>query len=374
MENILIIAGEVSGDQHGSKLSAEILKLNHDVKLFGIGGDNMKDAGVELLYHIKDLSFLGFIEVIKHIPFLRRIKKELLEHLQKRNVKKIILIDYPGFNLSFAKDAYNHNRKIFYYISPQIWAWGKKRISKIKKYIHKVLVILPFEKKFYEENNVNVDFVGHPLIESIADYNFESKEMFFQTNNLQLGKKLVVIFPGSRLQEINRILPTCIEAVEVLKKELPIQVAISAVNNIPIENYEKYISNSDVKIIYNKNYELLKYADAGIIKSGTSALEAILFDLPFFVIYKTSYINYLIGKLLINIDTISLANIIAEKKFLKELIQRQASVTNVAIELKRILLDDKYVDDLKKNYAFVRNALGDKGASVKSARIILELN
>jgi len=370
VKEILIVAGEVSGDIHGSRLVDELLKFDSSLKFFGIGGDRMRNSGVELLHHVKDVSFLGFTEVIKHIPFMKRIKKELQSEVENRNIEKIILIDYPGFNLSLAKNLFSAKRKIYYYISPQIWAWGKNRVNTIKKYIHKMLVVFKFEEEFYNEHNIKAEFVGHPLLESINDYQFESKEKFFEEFGFDKSKKLITIFPGSRKQEIEKILPISILTASKLKQNLDIQIAVAAVSNFSDSLYHQF--DKEAKIIYNRNYELLKYSDAGIIKSGTSTLEAALFQLPFVVVYKTSRLSYLLGKSLIKIDSIALANIVSRKKVVKELIQHDASVEKISTELKKLLVDEKYRETLKRSFRELKNELGELGASRRAAELILK--
>lgn len=372
MKEILIIAGEVSGDIHGSRLVREMLNLDGDLKFYGIGGDNMMNAGVELLYHVKDVSFLGFTEVVKHIPFMKRIKKKLKAEVEKRKTEKIILIDYPGFNLSLAKNIFSANRKIYYFISPQIWAWGMNRIKTIKDVIHKMLVVFKFEEEFYKKNNVKAAFVGHPLLELIADYKFENKDTFFRQFNLDVTKKLVTIFPGSRKQEIEKILPVSIRAAKIVSNEFNIEIAVAAVSNLPEQFYKQF--EGDTTIIYDRNYELLKYSDAGIIKSGTSTLEAALFQLPFVVVYKTSLLSYLLGKSLIKIDSIALANIVSGRKVVRELIQNDASEEKIYKEIKRLLTDANYTMNIKDSFAELKNKLGEIGASKQAAKLILEVN
>jgi lipid-A-disaccharide synthase len=372
VKEILIAAGEISGDIHGSKLVLEMLKLDSNLRFYGIGGDKMRDAGVELLYHVKDISFLGFAEVVRHIPLMYRLKRELKAEVEKRNTDKIILIDYPGFNLSLAKNIYSENRKIYYYICPQIWAWGKNRAKTIKDFIYKMMVIFKFEEDFYRKNNINAEFVGHPLLELIAEYPFESKDKFFDQFGLDKSKKLITIFPGSRKQEIEKILPVSIEAAKIVSNEFNIEIALAAVSNLPKEFYKQF--ENTAKIIYDRNYELLKYSNAGIIKSGTSTLEAALFQLPFVVVYKTSLISYLLGKSLIKIDSIALANIVSAQKVVEELIQNDATVKNISFEVRRLLNDNDYISSIKSSFNELKNKLGDIGASRRAAELILEVN
>src|SRR3990172_13431640 len=191
-KNLMIIAGEISGDLHGSNLVSELLKIDPALNIYGIGGDKMKAAGMQLTYHINKMAFLGFAEVVKHIPFIRRVQKELMNIIRNKKIDTVVLIDYPGFNLSIAKKIKKPGVKIIYYISPQIWAWGGSRINKIRSLVDKMLVVFPFEEKLYNDNGVNVEFVGHPLLERIQEYNFLSKEKLFEKYNLEKGKEILL--------------------------------------------------------------------------------------------------------------------------------------------------------------------------------------
>ena len=201
----MIIAGEISGDLHGSTLIESLLRKRNDLKIFGIGGDKMEAAGMDIQFHIKDMAFLGFAEVVKHIPFIKQVQKKLLNVIKEKNIRTVVLIDYPGFNLNFAKKLKRIGIKIIYYISPQIWAWGKNRIKKIKNRVDKMLVVFPFEKQFYNEHGVDAEFVGHPLIKRLGEYKFLSKEELINKYNLDANKGILLLLPGSRIQEIEKI-------------------------------------------------------------------------------------------------------------------------------------------------------------------------
>lgn len=370
MKEILIIAGETSGDLHGSNLVKAIKNLSSEFTFFGIGGDRMKNAGVEIIYHINSLAFMGFLEVVKHLPYFKKVKKQILKIVRERNPAAVILIDYPGFNLNIAKELHKQNRKIFYYISPQIWAWGKGRIELIQKTINRMVVVFPFEEKIYREAGVNVSFVGHPLLDVIENYNFIDKKEFFNKYSFNSNKKLLTIFPGSRKQELIKILPAVTEAALKLKKEFDMNVAVAGLSSIDREFYERFLGD-DIKLVVDMNYELMKYADIGIIKSGTSTLEAALFQLPFVVVYKISYISYLISKNLIEIDKISLANIIAEEKIVTELIQNDCIPQRIYTEIKDLLINPEKSELLKQNLSKIKKLLGDSGASDRAAKVIL---
>ncbi|MGE5683458.1 MAG: lipid-A-disaccharide synthase, partial [Bacillota bacterium] len=206
-KELLIISGEASGDLHGASLIRELRSKDPSINICGIGGNKMQSAGMELLYHINQMAFLGFVEVIRHIPFIKKVQNNILQEVIKRQIKTVVLIDYPGFNLNIAKKLKNLDVKIIYYISPQIWAWGQKRINKIKRLVDKMIVILPFEEKFFRQAGVDVEYVGHPLLEQIENYKYLSREELFNKFSLEKDKEILLLLPGSRQQEVKRIFP-----------------------------------------------------------------------------------------------------------------------------------------------------------------------
>lgn len=369
---ILIIAGEASGDLHASALMQEYYKLDSEAKFFGIGGDNMISAGLNAVYHINNMAFLGFAEIIKHLPFIRTVKKNLLSLVKKENIKTVILVDYPGFNLNFARSVKKLGVKVIFYISPQIWAWGAHRVKKIKALIDLMIVLFPFEKDFYLKNDVPVVYTGHPLIDRINKYNFIEREEFFYKFNLDLNKKILLILPGSRIQEIEKILPETLEAAKVLSKKYNYQTVIACSLNIDKYLFDKFDLN-DTIVIKGYTYELLKYSSFGIIKSGTSTLEAALFNLPFVVVYKTNSITYYLGKALIKINNIALANIIAGKTIVKELIQDDINRNNIIKVISEYLQDDDKLSAIKNELMIVREKLASNGASKKAAEAIFSI-
>jgi lipid-A-disaccharide synthase len=369
-KNILIIAGEASGDLHGSALIGELKKIDASINISGIGGRMMKDSGMNILYSIDKLSFLGFTEVVKHIPFIKKVQKEIIRFVIEKEIKIAVLIDYPGFNLSIAKKLKKLGVYIIYYISPQIWAWGAGRIKKIRSLINKMIVVFPFEEDLYRKNKVAVEFVGHPLLERINEYAFCSKQDFFNKFDLDLTKDILLILPGSRENEITHIFPQAIKAAEKLGAEFNLQTIVACADNIDTNIFNKFDGNPNYKIIKGFNYDLMNLAKIGIIKSGTSTLEAGLFALPMVVIYKTGLLTYLIGKNLIKLDTIGMANIIAGERIVPELIQEDANVNNIYLECKKILSDTILYISIKSRLSLLKEKLGQLGASRKAAQII----
>ena len=360
-----IIAGEASGDLHGSNLIKELKKLDRNASFRCWGGDLMNKETNNLVRHHKDYAFMGFLEVflnlysvIKNISFC---KSDILNY----NPDIIIYIDFPGFNLRIAKWAKKQGYNNHYYISPQIWAWKESRIKLIKKVVDKMYVILPFEKEFYKErHSLDVSFVGHPLLDEI-----------YRANNLKdselerriVKEKTILLLPGSRDQEIKKLLPIMISIVSEFKDY---KFIIGAAPSQKLSVYQNYAKDRNVEIIQNKTYDLLKNCRAAIVTSGTATLETALFKVPQIVCYKSTWTTYLIGKLLIkNLNYISLVNLIANKLIVKELIQNDCSKKNLIKEL-NIILQKKEREKIIDNYNKLENSLGGRGASSKTAKII----
>lgn len=367
-----IIAGEASGDLHGSNLIKALKKNNPDASFRCWGGDLMKSQCNDLVMHYQDFSYMGFLEVILNINKILSYISFCKNDIEKFKPDLIIYIDYPGFNMRIAKWAKSKNYINHFYISPKVWVWKEKRVEQIKKVIDKMYVILPFEEDFYKKkHNYKVDFVGHPLLDAIESENTFNKNDFLLVNNLS-EKPIIALLPGSRNQEINKLLPVMLEAVSNLTGY---QLVIAGAPSKNVEYYEKIIQSSDsntnnIKVISNQTYNILRVSTASIVTSGTATLETALFNVPQVVCYKTSWISYLIGRLLIrNLKYISLVNIIQDKEVVKELIQNDCNKTNLVIELEKIL-DQKNRSSMLAEYKILHNKLGGKGASKKTADLI----
>lgn len=369
----MIIAGEASGDLHGAALMRAMMNINPDLTFYGIGGDNMIEAGMHADFHIKEMAFLGFFEVIKHLPFIIGVKKSLIKRIEKENIEEVVLIDYPGFNLNFAGKAKKMGLKIFYYISPQIWAWGKKRIKKIKKLIDKMLVVFPFEYDFYKRAGVSVEYVGHPLIDRLENFSFQEKEPFYEKYGLSLKNDILVLMPGSREQEVNSIFAAMYETALQLSEKFNLTPVIACSGNIDESVFEQFNMPAKFKVIKGDIYNLLKHGKVGIIKSGTSTLEAALVGLPFAVVYKTSGITYEIGKRLIRVDNIAMPNIIAGKTIVREFIQHDANPENITTYIENLLNNSDLIEGIKSEFSEVRKILEKKGAAENAAKEVLKL-
>ena len=367
-----IIAGEASGDLHGSNLIKELKKNNPKANFRCWGGDLMKSQCNDLVMHYEEFSYMGFFEVIininKILDFISICKKDIENY--KPDI--IIYIDYPGFNMRIAKWAKNKNFTNHFYISPKVWVWKEKRVKLIKKVIDKMYVILPFEEGYYRnKHNYKVDFVGHPLLDAIENEKTFDKKEFIDDNNLST-KPIIALLPGSRDQEINKLLPVMLKAVSNLRNY---QIVIAGAPSKSIEYYNKVIRSNDssgnlVKVICNETYNILRVSTAAIVTSGTATLETALFKVPQVVCYKTSWLSYIIGRLLIpDLKYISLVNIILDKEVVTELIQGDCNKTNLVIELQKIL-NKKNMSSMFNNYDLLHKMLGGKGASKKTAALI----
>lgn len=327
-----IIAGEASGDLHASNLIKELKILDANAQFRCWGGDLMKEQGADLVKHYRELSFMGFTEVIMNLrTILKNIdfcKKDILHY--KPDV--LILVDYPGFNLRIAEFAKNNGIKVFYYISPQIWAWHQSRVHKIKRVVDRMFVILPFEKEFYKNFNFNVDFVGHPLLDAVADYSNQSNQLILDSD-----KPIIALLPGSRKQEIATVLPLMLS----MQKYYPdYQFVIAGAPSQINEYYQPFISNADIKVVFNQTYQLLKKAHVALVTSGTATLETALFGVPEVVCYKGGTISFAIAKQLVKVKFISLVNLIMGREIVKELIQSELNESNLKVELDKLLIND----------------------------------
>jgi len=360
-----IIAGEASGDLHGSNLIKSLRKLDDKIEVHAWGGELMQDAGAKIVKHYRELAFMGFIEVVKNLgTILKNItfcKKDILAF----NPDVLILIDYPGFNLRIAKWAKSKGIKVIYYISPQIWAWKESRIKTIKSSVDKMLVILPFESDFYKKWDYHVDYVGHPLVEVVDS--FINKQ---QTPRKSWGDRNVIgILPGSRKQEINIKLPIMLEVA----KQMPnLQFVVAKAPGIEDAFYDDLLSNlKNVSTLKNQTYQLLYEAKAALVTSGTATLETALFGVPQIICYKGSSVSYEIAKRIIKIKYIGLVNLIMDKPVVKELIQHDLTSENIMTELNSILNNESKHHQIFEDYSTLKKLLASGGDASKNAAEII---
>jgi lipid-A-disaccharide synthase len=354
-----LIAGEASGDMHGANLMKAILSKDEHAQFRFWGGDKM--AQIEQAYqveHYKNTAFMGFVEVVKHLPkifsFIKKCKTDIISF----QPDIVIFIDYPGFNLRLAQFAKETGFKTVYYISPQVWAWKENRVKIIKKYIDKMLVILPFEKEFYQKWDYEVDFVGHPLLDEMDKYT----QLDLPISN----KKIIALLPGSRKQEIQQILP---EFVSVVKHFPEYQFVVAGVAHLDDAFYYNIIQKEQVVLIRNKTYALLKSSHAALVASGTATLETALFKVPMVVGYKGNLLSYILGKYLVKVPFIALVNLILGRKVVEELIQHNLNEKQLVLNLHTILKND-HRNSLHNDYEELIVKLGNKGASERAAQVI----
>ena len=364
-----IIAGEASGDLHGSNLIKALRSKDANADIRCWGGDLMQRAGGTLVKHYKESAFMGFVEVLLNVGSIFKNISNCKKDIEAFNPDVIIFIDYSGFNLRIAKWARKMGYRTHYYISPQIWASREGRIKKIKRDIDKMYVILPFEKEFYEKkHHFPVDFVGHPLIDAINAMPLMDGDDFRQKNGLDPDKPIIALLPGSRKQEISNMLSVMLAVVPDFDDY---QFVIAGAPSLGPEEYQHQLGNKPVKLVYNQTYDLLKNAHAALVTSGTATLETALFKVPQVVCYKGSWISYQIAKRIITLDYISLVNLIMDKEVVRELIQSDLTVKNLRNELEKILEGPQRKAQLDA-YDVLESKLGGQGASEKTAELIIE--
>lgn len=355
------IAGERSGDLHGANLIKEIKRQEYDAEIIGFGGDMMSKQGMVLLQHYRKYSFMGFWEVITHLGKIRKKLKQCKEEIKKSAPDVVVLIDFPGFNLRMAGFAKSLGIKTCYYIAPKIWAWKKGRIKTIRNVVDKMLVILPFEVAFFNALDYEVEYVGNPLIDAIRAYKFEKP---IETNRIT-----VAILPGSRYQELKSAKDVILNIAR-LKPEY--KFLIAGVNNLPQSMYADFEKLDNVNVVFEKTYDILKQANASVVTSGTATLEACILSAPQVVVYRTSQLTYKIGRAVINVDYLSLVNLIANKPVVKELIQEDFNAVMVLEEVEKILYNPTYCGNMLAEYQEVKEKLGYKSAAKRAANALRE--
>ena len=357
---IYLVAGEASGDLHGSNLIKAMLAINPDLELRFCGGDLMQAAGGTLVQHYKNRAFMGFTEVIKNLGTIRKAIKEVQKDIIASKPEKIVLIDNPGFNMRIAKFAHKHGIPVHYYIAPKVWAWNTGRVKKLKALVKKLYSILPFEPAFFAKHGLKVEYVGNPVIDAIRHTEMQ------RPHEIPLGKKVVALLPGSRPPEIEKMLPVMLEVAD---KNLDLLFVIAVAPNFNLNDFKQY-EKDNVIAIKDKTYNILSAAQAAIVTSGTATLETAVLGVPQFVCYRVSGLTYAIGKQLIKVPYISLVNLILNKPAVKELIQDECNATKINEELLR-LLSPVGAAQTKADYKQLEDLLGDKNASEAVAMQIL---
>ncbi|MBN1651315.1 MAG: lipid-A-disaccharide synthase [Bacteroidales bacterium] len=363
-----IIAGEASGDLHAANLIQALKQQDAEADICAWGGDLMEEQGAILVKHYRDLAFMGFLEVVLNIGTIFTNIRFCKKDIQEWNPDVLILVDYPGFNLRMAEFAHQNGIKVIYYISPKVWAWKKSRVYKIKKFVDKMLVIFPFEKAFYAQYNYPVEFVGNPILDALPKEPIDKQ--IFRTENKLSDKPIIALLPGSRKQEIEKMLAVMLELVDQFPDY---QFVIAGAKSLNNSLYQKIIGDKEVAFVKDKTHALLMASEAALVTSGTATLETALLRVPEVVCYKGNAISYQIAKRIVDVKFISLVNLIMDKEIVKELIQYDLTIDNLAGELRKILHDSKYRSAMLNNYEQLINRLGSGGASTEAANQVIQL-
>jgi lipid-A-disaccharide synthase len=361
-----LVAGEASGDLHGANLMKALKEKDADADFRFFGGDLMLAEGGELVKHYADMAYMGFIEVAANLRTIFRNMKACKEDIAAWKPDVLVLIDFPGFNLKIAEFAKANNILVCYYISPKVWAWNQKRVLRIKRIVDHLFCILPFEVDFYKDWGMEVDYVGNPLLDAVSAF---KPDPDFRNKNQLSDKKIIALLPGSRKQEISRLLP---DMIAVAQKWPNYEFLVAGAPSFDQAYYDQYLQNSKIKVLFNSTYDLLNIAHAAIVASGTATLETALFNVPQVVVYKSSAISITIGRMVIRVKYISLVNLIMDSLVVKELIQQDYNPEKINEEMSWILDDKTYRAEMLGNYKKLHERMGKPGASEKTAGLIIK--
>ena len=367
---IMIIAGEASGDLYGARLMRAFRAIHPEASFFGIGGDLMREEGAELLYHISQTAIMGFVEVAKHYPFLKQVFGDCEKTYAERRPDAVVLIDYPGFNLRFARKVKEAGGRVLYYISPQVWAWGKNRARKMAGIIDHLACVFPFEEELFNDAGIPTTFVGHPLAEILED---TSRQDFLSAHGLSDDRPVLGLFPGSREQEIRRLLPAMLEGAELLRERTGCTVAIGAARQ-PDEMYAPYLRGFEhVRLVRGATHALMQHSHAAVVASGTATVETAWYGTPMVIVYRASWLNYQIGKRLVNVPNIGMVNILAGHRIVPELLQDDVRPDYIYdYMIPYCIKPDRRAATIQA-LRQVRNKLGDPGASSRTAGLLADL-
>lgn len=377
-KRILIIAGETSGDLHAASLVREMKRsfgkehLGDTLHFFGIGGDRMNGEGVELSFHVRDVAFMGFWEVVRHLGFLRRVFNTVVREVTRKVPDLAILVDYPGYNLRLAARLKKMGIPVFYYISPQIWAWRKDRLYRIARVVDRIAVFFPFERDIYERRGIPVKYVGHPLVDMVKTN--EDRETFRRRIDAGSGTQLIGLLPGSRYQEVLRILPVMVQSYDQLSQQLKnLRAVIGMSAELDREFYRAILGDREIPLFAGSTYEIMGHSDLLWVTSGTATLEAAILGTPMVVLYKTSLATYLLARALISIKSIALVNIVAGGMVAPELIQDKAEPVRIVSLSHRLLENPEHLKNMHNKLSLLRERLGPSGATKRAALWAIEM-
>ncbi|MCU0411330.1 MAG: lipid-A-disaccharide synthase [Bacteroidetes bacterium] len=371
LRRVMFIAGEASGDLHGAGVVRALRARHADMEVFGVGGDRMAAEGMKLVYHIRELGFMGFVEVLKHLPFIKTMEHTLEQLVKLQRPDVLVLIDYPGFNLRFARIAKRYGVKIAYYISPQVWAWHRSRVKKMRGLVDKMLVIFPFEVELYRQEGIDAEFVGHPLLDVLDAQ--RDQDGFRKRHGIPSDGPLLALLPGSRKQEIEHIYPAMLGAARMITQQTGARVCVGVAPTLSEQFLRTMYPAEGVTYISGATYDVMVNADFAIVTSGTATLETACFGTPLVVVYRTSWLTYAIGRMLVQVKNISLVNIVRGKGIVPELIQHDASPARIAKAVLRVMNDPSALEEMRLELSTVRGMLGQPGAAERVADHIIRL-
>jgi lipid-A-disaccharide synthase len=375
--SIYISAGEASGDWHGAGVVQGLKKSLPGHTLFGLGGDRMQEQGVELLFHSKRLSFMGFAEVVRHLPYIFHVRRRVLREILERKPDLLILIDYPGFHFnllhSLRKKSTNYRPKVLYYIAPQVWAWKAGRAKVLSEMADGIAVIFPFEVPIFQQYGANVHFVGHPLLDEVGE--ITPRGEYLNGMKFAADDQVVGLFPGSRKQEIRRHLPLLLETAKLLRKFQPnLKFILAEAPHVPDELFDQIIGDTvGIARARGQSHLILAHANASIVKSGSSTIEAAYFGNPFIVYYKTAALSYEIGKRVVKVKHIAMANLLAGEEIVPEFIQHEANADNLCAAILPLLTIPAKIKQAREGLKKVRAQMGEPGAGMRVAEMAKEL-
>lgn len=361
-----LVAGEASGDLHGANLMKALKALDPQAEFRFFGGDLMQAEGGTLVKHYAEMAYMGIVEVVANLGKILKNLKQCKQDIVAWQPDTVILVDFPGFNLKVAEFAKKAGFVVCYYISPKVWAWNQKRVLKIKRVVDHLFCILPFEVNFYKEWGMDVDYIGNPLLDAIAA--FKPNPAFLKENNIG-DKKIIALLPGSRKQEITRLLPDMLAVADDFPQY---QFVIAGAPSFDAGYYAPFTGGKNIPVVFGATYDLLSHAHAAIVTSGTATLETALFHVPQVVVYKGSPIFINVARLIVKVKFISLVNLIMDKLVVRELIQNACNPQTISPELKNLTAEGAYRSDMLKNYDELSQKMGEPGASAHAAKLIVQ--
>jgi len=377
-KKLFVLAGETSGDLHAGLVIESLKALQPEVDVFGVGGEKLKKAGVRLLYETDQINYMGFVEVAKHFFFLKKVISDIKQAIKNEKPDAALLVDYPGMNLIIAEFLKEQNIPVIFYIAPQVWAWKEKRVEKIKRYITHLLVVFEFEEQFFRERGITPTFVGHPIIEELAHLTFEPKDNFLQKQGINSQQKIIGLLPGSRRQELERIYPEMLKAAKELQETYSARIVLGKAPNLPKSLYNEYHKAYNIEPIFISGYETMHFSDVVLVTSGTATLETLYFAKPMVVLYKTNWLNYVIGRRLVKIGKFALANIVSkglagEAKVVPELLQQEMNARQIVKEVQNYFEKPALAQSVMSELGEARRHLGEKKPSQEVSRVIAEV-